>query len=133
MAARSGGATKSREKYEPYTIPRIPVTCRNLEIETAEKVENEQAGPVGPALLTYEKLARGGAAAGNAPELKEGGKALVTVEGKRIKNDDTLLEDLGIKSEAFLYMVQELAWHPKAGDPIDKSLEDRLQSEIISA
>jgi hypothetical protein len=69
----------------------------------------------------------------NAPELKEGGKALVTVEGKRIKNDDTLLEDLGIKSEAFLYMVQELAWHPKAGDPIDKSLEDRLQSEIISA
>jgi hypothetical protein len=30
-------------------------------------------------------------------------------------------------------MVQELAWHPKAGDPIDKSLEDRLQSEIISA
>ena len=71
----------------------------------------------------------------NAPELKEGGKALVTVEGKRIKNDDTLLEGLGIKSEAFLYVVQELllAWHPKAGDPIDKSLEDRLQSEIISA
>ena len=40
-----------------YTIPRIPVTSRNLEIETAEKVENEQAGPVGPALLAYEKLA----------------------------------------------------------------------------
>lgn len=56
-------AVDGREKWgrdqiqRKISIPRIPVTSRNLEIETAEKVENEQAGPVGPALLAYEKLA----------------------------------------------------------------------------
>lgn len=68
-----------------------------------------------------------------APDLKEGGKALVTLNGRRIKNDDTLLEDLGIRSEQYLYVVQELAWYPKAGEPIDQNLEDRLKSEIIKA
>ena len=36
----------ARPNPEKNTMPRIPVTSRNLEIETAEKVENEQAGPV---------------------------------------------------------------------------------------
>ena len=69
-----------------------------------------------------------------APDLKDGGgKALVTLNGRRVKNDDTQLKDLGIRSEAVLFVVQELAWYPKSGEPIDESLENRLSGEIISA
>lgn len=63
---------------------------------------------------------------------------VLSLKGKRVDDDSTLLEDCDIKSENMLELCRRPSWYPKAGEStlsaeeLEK-VESRLYGEVISA